>query len=99
MQFIIFAYDGTDEGALSRRMKVRQEHLENIAKLNEEGHVICAGGMTGEDGNLMGSFLVMEFDSEEELNEYLKTEPYMTGDVWKDISIEDVNVLFGGPGK
>ena len=99
MQFIIFAYDGTDKDALSRRMSVRAQHLENIEKLNEEGHVICAGGMTGEDGNLMGSFLVMEFDSEDDLNEYLKTEPYMTGDVWKDISIEDCNVVFGKPEK
>ena len=39
--------------------------------------------------------LVMDFDSEDDLNEYLKTEPYMTGDVWKDISIEDCNVLYG----
>ncbi len=99
MQFIIFAYDGKDENALARRMKVREQHLENMAKLNEEGHVICAGGMTGEDGKLMGSFLVMEFDSEEELDQYLKTEPYMTGDVWKDITIEDCNVVFGGSGK
>ena len=99
MQFIIFAYDGKDADALSRRMNVRQQHLENISKLTEEGHVICAGGLTGEDGKLMGSFLVMEFDSEKELDEYLKTEPYMTGDVWKDITIEDCNVVIGGPGK
>ena len=46
-----------------------------------------------------GSFLVMDFDSEEDLSEYLKTEPYMTGDVWKDISIEDCNVVYGKPGK
>ena len=39
------------------------------------------------------------FDSEDELNKYLETEPYMTGDVWKDITIEDCNVVIGGPGK
>jgi len=99
MQFIIFAYDGKDEAALERRMKVRPQHLENMAKLKEEGHVICAGGMIGDDGNLMGSFLVMEYESEEALQEYLKTEPYMTGDVWKDITIEDCRVMIGGPEK
>ena len=41
MQFIIFAYDGKDEDALSRRMKVRPQHLENMEKLKAEGHVIC----------------------------------------------------------
>ena len=95
MQFIIFAYDGKDEEALARRMKVRPQHLENMEKLKAEGHVICAGGLTGEDGKMMGSFLVMEFDSEEELDRYLETEPYMTGDVWKDITIEDCNVVIG----
>ena len=95
MQFIIFAYDGKDKDALSRRMSVRKQHLENMEKLNEEGHVICAGGMTGEDGSMMGSFLVMECDSEDDLNKYLETEPYMTGDVWKDITIEDCNVVYG----
>ena len=97
MQFIILAYDGKDEDALSRRMKVRPQHLENMEKLKAGGNVICAGGLTGEDGNLMGSFLVMEFDSEDELNKYLETEAYMTGDVWKDITIEDCNVVIGGP--
>ena len=93
MQFVILAYDAKDENAYERRMQVRPQHLENIDRLKEEGHVICAGGLTGDDGKLMGSFLVMEFESEEELKGYLETEPYMKADVWKDITIEDCNVM------
>lgn len=28
MQFLLIAYDGTDQGAPERRLKVRDEHLE-----------------------------------------------------------------------
>ena len=46
MQFLVTAQDGTDEGALERRMNARPRHLENIRKVKEKGSVICAGGIT-----------------------------------------------------
>lgn len=93
MQFIITAYDGTDEGALERRMSVRPEHLKNIQKVKEDGNVVCAGGLLDDGGRMIGSFLVMEFDSRERFDEYLRTEPYVTGDVWRDIKVETCNVV------
>lgn len=33
MQFIIHAYYGKDENALTRRMEIRPAHLENIKKV------------------------------------------------------------------
>lgn len=45
MQFIINAYDATDDNAVERRMAARPEHLENIQKVKEKGNVICAGGL------------------------------------------------------
>ena len=50
MQFIITAYDGED--MLDKRMAVRPQHLEGMAKLGE--HVVCAGGLTDEDGKKVG---------------------------------------------
>ena len=93
MQFIITAYDGTDQDALPRRMRVRPQHLENIAKVTEAGHVICAGGITNSEGQLKGSFLVMDFESREDLDKYLENEPYVTANVWKDIEIETCNAV------
>jgi len=93
MQFIITAYDGTDQDALPRRMQVRPQHLENIYKVKEEGHVICAGGITNSEGQLKGSFLVMDFETRKDLDEYLETEPYVIGNVWQDIKIETCNVV------
>ena len=93
MQFFITAYDGTDEDAYQRRMRVRPQHLENIAKVKENGHVVCAGGITDSEGLLKGSFLIMDYDTREGLDKYLETEPYVTGNVWQDIKIETCNVV------
>lgn len=93
MQFIITAYDATDENALSRRMAARPDHLENIKKVKEKGSVVCAGGLTNEKGLPIGSFLVMDFATQELFEEYLKSEPYISAKVWDKINVETCNVV------
>lgn len=89
MQFIIMAYDG--ENMLDKRMEVRPQHLEGMAKLGK--HVVCAGGLLDEEGKLKGSALVMEFDDRAGVNEYLENEPYVKAGVWKIIEVEQMNVV------
>ena len=43
MQFIITAYDGTDHDALSRRMRVRPRHLENMLQVMAHNKVLWPG--------------------------------------------------------
>lgn len=89
MQFVIKAYDGV--GKLERRMEVRPRHLENMAKIN--GKVICAGGLLDEEGKMKGSLMVMEFESRAVLDDYLKSEPYITDGVWEKVDVEQLNVV------
>ena len=58
-QFVIKAYDG--EGKLDKRMEVRPRHFEGMEKMKE--HILCAGGMLDDDGKMIGSLLVMEFEN------------------------------------
>ena len=90
MQFLVTAHDYAD--GYERRMAARGEHLENIARLMEGGHVVCAGGLT-EDGKLVGSALVMEFADRSEVGEYLAGEPYVKANVWEKVTVEPMNVL------
>ncbi len=92
MNFLIVAYDGKDEDALTRRMRVRPDHFANVMRIKETGHVHCAGGITNEAGQLIGSMLVVSFDTREQLDAYLKTEPYVVNNVWQDIRIDTCNV-------
>lgn len=90
MQFVITAYDGA--GMLDKRMEVRPLHLEGMERLKE--HLVCAGGLLDEAGNLKGSVLVMEFLNREEVDEYLATEIYVTEHVWEKITVERMNVVY-----
>lgn len=90
MQFVITAYDG--EGMLAKRMEVRPLHLEGMERLKD--HLVCAGGMLDDAGNLKGSVLVMEFQSREELDEYLANEIYVKEHVWERITVERMNVVY-----
>lgn len=89
MQFVIKAYDGA--GKLERRMEVRPRHLENMSKIN--GKVICAGGLLDEEGKMKGSLMVMEFENRAVLEDYLKSEPYITDGVWEKVDVEQLNVV------
>lgn len=48
MQFVIMAYDGED--ALERRLEVRQQHIDNLGKI--DGRIVCGGGLL--DGERVG---------------------------------------------
>ncbi len=89
MQFLITAYDGKD--MQERRMEVRPRHLENMERVKD--HVLCAGGLLDENGMMAGSALVMEFDSREQLEDYLNHEPYVSDGVWEKVDIEPMNVV------
>ena len=89
MQFLLTAYDG--ENKLEKRLEVRPQHLANLPK----DHVICAGGLLTEDGQMKGSAMVMEFENRASLDEYLCTEPYVVTDVWEKITVEPMNVVIG----
>ena len=89
MQFLIRAYDG--EGKLDKRMGVRPRHLEGMKKLT--AHIISAGGLLDDEGKMKGSALIMDFESRNELDDYIANEPYVVEKVWEKIEIEPINVV------
>ena len=90
MKFVIRAIDG--EGKLEKRMEVRPRHFEGMDRMKE--HLVCAGGLLDDAGNLKGSLLVMDFQSREELDEYLAHEIYVVEHVWEQITIDQMNVAY-----
>jgi uncharacterized protein YciI len=88
MQFLLIAYDGTDEGALERRMKVREDHLNQVAGLKKNGEFLFGGAILDDGGKMIGSMIVYEFSDRQSLDAMLKEEPYITGDVWRKVDIQ-----------
>lgn len=93
MQFIVIAYDGTDEKAFERRLAVREDHLKSAKELYDTGKWIYAAALLNDDGKMTGSMIVCDYQSQEELQEqWLNNEPYVKGNVWKRIEITRAQV-------
>ena len=93
MQFMVIGYDGNDAGALARRMAVREAHLKLGREMYDAGKWLYAAGILNEAGTLIGSMIVCEFPSREELErQWLNQEPYMTGKVWQKVGIHRAQV-------
>jgi uncharacterized protein YciI len=87
MQFLLVAYDGEDPAALERRMRVREEHLSKIEVLKKSGEFLCGGAILDDNGKMIGSMILYEFPDRKTMDERLKDEPYLNGDVWRKVEI------------
>ncbi len=92
MQFIVVAYDDTDEGALQRRLAVREAHLKSARAMLDKGELVYGAGILTDDGRMIGSMMICEFPSRDEIGRWLQAEPYVTGKVWKNITIHRAQV-------
>ncbi|MEC2076672.1 YciI family protein [Metabacillus fastidiosus] len=92
MQYIVTAYDGTDEKAIDRRLAAREEHLKSVERRFKEGQHLYGAAILDDEGKMIGSMMVVDYPSREELDNWLKVEPYVTGNVWQKIDIKQCKV-------
>lgn len=85
--FVVIGHDGTDEGALERRMAARDAHLAVIAESFASGNQLMGSALMDENGKMNGSIMTMQFGSREELDQWLAREPYVSGKVWDKIEV------------
>lgn len=91
MQFVVIGLDGTDEEAPARRAQARQAHVDLGEELRQSGNMWYGAALLHDDGSMRGSMIVVDFPSEEALQEWLDKEPYVVGDVWRDVNIHKSN--------
>jgi uncharacterized protein YciI len=87
MQYLIIGLDGKDKDAIKRRLANRQAHIELGDELLKSGNMWYGAAIRNDGGEMIGSALFMDFDTEEELHAWLDKEPYVVGEVWKSITI------------
>ncbi len=93
MQFLVIAYDGTDENAMQRRLAAREAHLKTFKENCEKGLFYYGAAILSEDGRMIGSMIVCEFPSRAELDaQWLEHEPYVLGNVWKTVEVKRAQV-------
>lgn len=87
MQYLVLAYDAKDPDALKRRMEAREAHLACIAQYKAMGCMHMGAALLDDEGTMIGSSIIAEFPSRKELDVWLTEDPYVTHNVWDEITI------------
>lgn len=90
MQFSVVCRDG--QNALSKRLAAREEHIKLGDKMVSEKKMLFGAAILNDEKQMVGSILICEFDSREELDEWLKIEPYVTQGVWEDVDVHECKI-------
>jgi uncharacterized protein YciI len=91
-QYLVTAYDYTDAGALQRRMNVRPGHFDGARALKENGNFILGGAILNDEGKMIGSVMVLQFETEAALEEWKQNEPYITQKIWERYEVKPFKV-------
>lgn len=88
MKFVIIGYD-SPQGEAKRKIH-RTAHLANLEPLDKQGKVVLAGPLTDK----VGSLLVMEFETREEAEDFIRHDPYTVYGVFERIEIHPFLQVF-----
>lgn len=91
-QYLVTGYDYKDPEALERRMSVREQHLESVRRLKQLGNHILGGAILDEKGMMIGSTMVLQFETEEAFNSWLESEIYIRAKVWEQVDVKPFRV-------
>lgn len=94
-----FVVSCTDhEGTVEKRLATRPQHLARLQQLNDEGRLIVAGAMPKDPSNpqagFYGSTLIVDFETREALDTWLKDEPFLKEGVYAHIDVKPFNKAF-----
>jgi uncharacterized protein YciI len=87
MQFLVIARDGRDAAALDRRLAARTVHFERLPGMIAAGEMLMGGAILDDGARMIGSAALVDFPDRAALDRWLAQEPYVTGDVWRDIEV------------
>ena len=91
-QYLVTGYDYTDAGAFERRMNVRPHHLDGASELKKNDNFILGGAILDDKGKMIGSVMIMQFETGEQLEQWKQTEPYITQKIWESYDIKPFKV-------
>lgn len=90
MEFMIIAYEAGDEEAPARKLKVQKAHLRQANLMREKGHLMEESAFLNDAGQVTGTTLYCRFDSREELDQWIKNDPYWLGNIWVKIEVQSI---------
>ena len=92
MWYIIFAQDV--EGSLKTRLKVKEQHLDRLRTLQNEGRLLVAGLMPAIDSEepealgFTGSTIIADFPSLMSAKEWASNDPYTIAGIYENVIVK-----------
>ncbi|WP_076419064.1 YciI family protein [Colwellia sp. UCD-KL20] len=92
MYYLIYSED--IENSLALRMSVREQHLERLKNLQNEGRLLVAGpcpaidSETPGDSGFTGSLVIAEFNDLETAQAWADVDPYIAAGVYKKVTVK-----------
>ncbi|MDQ4215579.1 YciI family protein [Microbacterium sp. ASV81] len=93
LEYLVIAMDGSDAEALPRRLAVRDAHLAGAQVLADRGELLSGGAILDDQGRMIGSSMHVSFADEAAFRAWYDAEPYVTGDVWRDVTVRPMRVF------
>ena len=84
MLFALVAYDRPN--AVARRMELRPEHLEFLKAQGET--IKLAGPFLADNGDMVGSIVVVEAETVEDARAIFAKDPFMIGNLFDSITVK-----------
>ncbi|ORY98868.1 hypothetical protein BCR43DRAFT_488306 [Syncephalastrum racemosum] len=83
-QFLVVIRDFKDPECIQRRMAARPKHLE-MAQNSHPDYIVCGGAIfdSHETRKMVGSAMICQAESEDELRQKIAQDPYVLGKVWE----------------
>ena len=75
--------------SLNERMKVINEHRAYLS--TNPIKTLISGPLTDKEGNMNGSFLMVEADNEKEIRVFQRNDPIFKANIWDEITISPFN--------
>ncbi|AMM51767.1 hypothetical protein TH61_12085 [Rufibacter sp. DG15C] len=91
-QYLVTGTDFTTEGALDHRMAIRPQHIDMMKNLKESGNFLLGGAFLDEQGIMRGSSLVLQFETESDLQKWMSEEPYILNKVWETVDVKQYKI-------
>lgn len=92
MWYMIYSEDV--ENSLTKRSQTREQHLERLQALQNEGRLMAAGPLPAidsenpGDAGFTGSLLIVKFDSLADAQAWAKDDPYIKAGVYRNSTVK-----------
>ncbi len=97
MYYAFFCEDA--DNVLEKRKSIRPAHLTRLQMLATEDRLLAAGPLMNHDGDnpfvagIHGSLIIAKFNSLDEAREWIATDPYVTAEVYKKITVKPFKIV------